>query len=107
MDDLMDTDACTLPTVERPFRLAEFDSLFTEAVRSVHSDGGRVTMRLTGDPGLRGRVQDLARRESACCSFFSFVVEGTESDLKLEITVPPERRDILTALADRAARLSA
>ena len=103
----MNTDACTLPTVERPLRLAEFDALFTEAVRSVQSDGGRVSMRLTGDNELQGRVRDLAERESACCSFFTFVVDGTESDLTLEITVPPERQDILTALADRAVRLSA
>jgi len=103
----MSTDACTLPTVERPLRLAEFDALFTEAVRSVQSDEGRVRMRLIGGDGLRERVRDLADRESACCSFFTFVVDGTETNVILEITVPPERRDILTALADRAARLSA
>lgn len=103
----MKTDACTLPTVDRPLRLAEFDALFSEAVRSVRSDGGRVWMRLTGEDGLRERVRDLAERESACCSFFTFVVDGTERDLTLEITVPPERQAILTALADRAMRLSA
>lgn len=103
----MSTDACTLPTAERPLRLAEFDAVFTEAVRSVQSDEGRVWMRLTGGDGLRERVRDLADRESACCSFFTFVVGGTETDLTLEITVPPERRHILTALADRAVRLSA
>ena len=103
----MSTDACTLPTVERPLRLAEFDALFTEAVRSVQSDEGRVRMRLIGGDGLRERVRDLADRESACCTFFTFVVDGTETNVILEITVPPERRDILTALADRAARLSA
>ena len=26
------TDACTLPTAERPMRVAEFDALFAEAV---------------------------------------------------------------------------
>jgi hypothetical protein len=29
MDDLMTTTVCTLPTAERPLRLAEFDALFT------------------------------------------------------------------------------
>ena len=103
----MTTNACTLPTVERPLRLAEFDALFTEAVRSVRSDDGRLWMHLTGDAGLRERVRDLAHREGACCSFFTFVVDGSDTDVTLEITVPPERRDILTALADRAVRLSA
>ncbi|HET6741695.1 MAG TPA: hypothetical protein VFH76_22285 [Kribbella sp.] len=27
-------DACTLPTAERPFRVAEFDQLFAEHLRS-------------------------------------------------------------------------
>ena len=31
------TDACTLPTVERPLRLAEFDDLFATAVRAVET----------------------------------------------------------------------
>jgi hypothetical protein len=106
MDDLMTTGACTLPTTERPLRFAEFDALFTEAVRSVHTDGGRVRMHMTGDDALRERVRDLADRESACCSFFTFAIQGSASDLTLEITVPPEHMDILTALAERAARLS-
>ena len=37
-DELMNTDACTLPTAERPYRLAEFDSRFSEAVRSVERE---------------------------------------------------------------------
>ena len=84
----MNTDACTLPTVERPLRLAEFDALFTEAVRSVQSDGGRVSMRLTGDNELQGRVRDLAERETECCSFFTFAIAGTDADLTLDISVP-------------------
>jgi len=35
-------DACTLPTAERPLRLAELDDLFATAVRAVHRlDGVR------------------------------------------------------------------
>ncbi len=29
-------DACTLPTVEQPLRLKEFDDLFRDAVSAVH-----------------------------------------------------------------------
>jgi hypothetical protein len=47
-------------------------------------------------------VRDLVSRETACCSFFGFVVEGREDDLTLHVSVPPERRAILDALADRA-----
>jgi hypothetical protein len=107
MDDLTTTDACTLPTAERPMRLAEFDALFASSARAVtrHEHGARI--HLVGGPGLSERVRDLAERETACCSFFTFVVDGQDSDLTLDISVPEGRRELLDALADRAEGLSA
>ena len=99
--DLMNTDACTLPTAERPLRQAEFDALFTSA-RRVTRNELEVELHLVGSAGLRERVEDLAARETACCSFFAFDVEGEDDDLVLRIAVPEERRDILEALATRA-----
>jgi hypothetical protein len=107
MDDLITTEACTLPTAERPLRLAEFDALFAKAVHSVSRNDARVRMHLTGAAGLRDRVRDLAERETACCSFFTFAIEGATDDLVLEISVPPEHQDILDALAKRAIAMSA
>ena len=107
MDELLTTDACTMPTVDRPLRLAEFDSLFADAVRSVAYEGDQVRMHLTGPAGLRERVRDLAERETACCSFFSFVIDGETDDLTLEIAVPREHRRILEGLAQRAMEMSA
>jgi hypothetical protein len=40
-------------------------------------------------------------------SFFTFLIEGEDTDLSLSISVPPARRDILAALADRATELVA
>lgn len=107
MENLLTTDACTLPTAERPLRLAEFDDLFATSVRGVRRRGDGVLMQLTGTEGLRERVRDLAARETACCSFFTFTIEGTDQDLTLGISVPPDRREILDALAERAQELSA
>ena len=46
-------DACTLPTVDRPLRLAEFDDLFATAVRDVTAvTQTRARLRLTGAAGL-------------------------------------------------------
>lgn len=44
-------DACTLPSAERPLRLAEFEDLFARHVRSVDRDrdGERVRLHLTGE----------------------------------------------------------
>jgi hypothetical protein len=107
MDELMTTDACTMPTAERPLRLAEFDSLFAESVRSVTYERDVARMHLTGRAGLRDRVRDLAEREAACCSFFSFIVDGDTDDVMLRVEVPPEHADILKALAARAVQMSA
>lgn len=107
MENLLTTDACTLPTAERPLRLAEFDDLFATSVRGVRRRGDGVLMQLTGTEGLLERVRDLAARETACCSFFTFTFEGTDQDLTLDISVPPDRREILDALAERAQELSA
>ena len=107
MDDLLNTEACTLPTAERPLRLAELDALFAGSARSVSRDERGVRILLEGSETLRERVRDLAERETACCSFFTFAVGGTSDSVVLDISVPDERRDILTALADRADELCA
>ena len=44
----MNTTACTMPTAERPLRLAEFDALFAETVRSVAYENDLVRMHLSG-----------------------------------------------------------
>ena len=107
MESLLNTDACTMPTAERPLRLAEFDALFATAVRRVERRGGDVRMHLTGGKGLAERVRDLTERESSCCSFFTFGIEGTNQDLTLDVSVPSARQEILDALAERARELSA
>jgi hypothetical protein len=64
-------DACTLPTVDRPLRLAEFDDLFATALRDVEILAPtHAGMRLSATVGLAERVRDLAARETECCSFF-------------------------------------
>jgi hypothetical protein len=107
MDDPMSADFCTLPTVERPVRLAEFDALFASSARHVTRADAGVRIHLAGAAGLSDRVRDLTERETACCSFFTFLIEGHDTDLTLTVSVPPERRDVLTALADRAEELVA
>ena len=88
-------------------RLAEFDDLFATSVRAVERHGAGVRMHLAGEPGLVDRVRDLAARETSCCSFFSFTIDGTDADLTLDISVPPAGQQILDALAARAQELSA
>jgi hypothetical protein len=104
-------DACTLPTVEQPLRLAEFDTLFAAAVRAVEPDGPtRTRMRLTGPTGLAATVRDLTAREAECCSFFTFTVTPEPADdgeaVILQMEVPDAYTGVLASLTDRAATIS-
>jgi hypothetical protein len=97
-------DACTLPTTERPVRVAEFDDLFDASLTAVRREGpDRLRLELSGTERLKKRVQDLADRETACCSFFDFSVTAPDaSTVVLDVAVPRNRSDVLAALADRA-----
>lgn len=96
-------DACTLPTAEQPFRIAEFDDLFATAVRDVTRDGP-ITLRLTLDEAAEARARDLAARETECCSFFEFDFGPAAGGvLPVTVTVPPAHSGVLDAFAERAA----
>jgi len=98
-------DACTLPTAERPLRLAEFDALFAAAVGGVERISDRhARLRLVGPPGLAATVRDLTARESRCCSFFTFTVTPTGDAVILDVEVPEEQAAVLTSFAARAGR---
>ena len=105
-------EACTLPTAERPLRLAEFDELFATAVRRVGSvSATHARLHLTGPVGLAARVRDLAARESECCSFFTFTTtaqSATDGEaVVLDIEVPAAHTDVLASLAQPASTVSA
>lgn len=98
-------DACTLPTVERPSRLAEFDALFAAAVGGVERVTDRhARLRLAGPPGLAATVRDLTARETRCCSFFTFTVTPTDDAVILDVEVPDGQTAVLTSFASRAGR---
>jgi hypothetical protein len=102
-------DVCTLPTAERPLRLAEFDDLFATAVRRVEKRGPvAVRLTLVGPDSLEATVRDLTVRETVCCSFFAFTVTAERpGHVVLDIGVPAAQGPVLAALADRAVRLAA
>jgi hypothetical protein len=104
-------EACTLPTAERPLRLAEFDDLFATAVRRVDPVSATLArLHLTGPAGLADRVRDLAARETECCSFFTFATTSEPAAdgeaVILDIQVPAAYRDVLESLTQRASAVS-
>ncbi|MEU7843474.1 hypothetical protein AB0B39_21260 [Micromonospora sp. NPDC049114] len=97
-------DACTLPTAERPLRLAEWDRFFVDAVRGIDRLSARhLRFQLDGAVRVEEMARDLAARESSCCSFFTFDLSRPDpASLSLDVRVPAAHADVLDALAERA-----
>jgi hypothetical protein len=105
-------EACSLPTVERPLRLTEFDNLFASAVRRVEPvTPTHARLHLTGETGLAATVRDLTARETECCPFFDFTVTldhvGEGDTVILDVKVPAQYTDVLRSLARRASTVAA
>jgi hypothetical protein len=93
-------EACTLPTAEQPFRVAEFDELFAAHLESVtRIDPTTLGMTLAAE--ARATTVDLTARETECCSFFQFELTTNDDHLTLRITVPPAHVAVLDALSAR------
>ncbi|MDG4782977.1 hypothetical protein O7614_25255 [Micromonospora sp. WMMD961] len=104
-DDAWVPEACTLPTAERPLRLAEFDQFIAEAVRGLDRlSAQHLRLYLDGGTQVEETTRDLAARESSCCSFFTFDLSRPDGNsLSLDVRVPAAHADVLDALAERAA----
>lgn len=97
-------DACTLPTADRPLRMAEFDALFADAARGVRRMSPEVLrFELAPDPDVAAGAAELAARETSCCSFFTFTLTADGAGLRLDVAVPATRTEVLDALAERVA----
>jgi hypothetical protein len=94
-------DACTLPTAERPLRVAEFDDLFTFVVRADRRQPRLLDLTLPST--VEAAARDLAQRESECCSFFTFEFESVSDDVVMHIAVPPSQIEVLDAIEARVA----
>jgi hypothetical protein len=100
-------ESCTLPTADRPLRLAEFTALFATALQRLDRvDARRLRMTLSGGDDIETDVRDLAARESACCSFFSFTVTPTADAVVLDVEVPAAQTAVLDGLTALAAGAS-
>ncbi|KUL46730.1 hypothetical protein [Streptomyces regalis] len=92
--------SCTLPTDERPLRVAEWDALISERLASSSRPAPlRLRLELADGPGVEERVRDLVARESGCCSFFTFTTTPSENLIGLDIAVDPAHETVLDALA--------
>src|SRR5215211_6913946 len=100
---------CTLPTVARPERLMEFEELLQRQDEPPQRIGPHlVEFSFAAAEGLYAEISDFVARESACCSFFNFVIDqrsrprADQDQVVLRVGVPASRDDVLEALMDRA-----
>lgn len=94
-------DACSLPSIDRPLRIAEFDQFFAGGVRLLRRPApARLELLLTDEAEPVGR--DLAARESTCCSLFTFDFAVTTDGVVMGVEVPGSSVDVLDVFAVRA-----
>ncbi|GHE51368.1 hypothetical protein [Streptomyces capitiformicae] len=93
---------CTLPTEDRPLRVADWDALFAEHLTSLsRPEPLRLRLDLAGGGDVVERVRDLVERESGCCSFFTFAVNPGEDLVHLDISVDQAHETVLEAIVVR------
>ncbi|SDP29304.1 hypothetical protein SAMN04487905_10382 [Actinopolyspora xinjiangensis] len=94
--------SCETPTARQSALVAEFDALFTGALRTFDRPEPN-RLRLVLDPAWQDTARLLAEREGRCCSVFTFVLRQHGDELHLDIAVPASQRPVLDALAWHAA----
>jgi hypothetical protein len=96
-------ESCTLPTVEQPLRVAEFDELFATAVRPAERVGPtELRLHLPAGDETVSTARELVARETGCCSFFAFDVRPSATGTELAVRVPDAQTAVLDAMQERA-----
>ncbi len=67
-------------------RLREYERLFETVLLRRERQAGSVTLTFRAEPGTREAVEDLARREAACCPFLDQRVESVDGEVVWTVT---------------------
>lgn len=88
--------ACTLSGEARQDRLAWIATLVRDALRGSERDD--LTLRLQFAPEAVQHIQELVRKEQACCSFLTFEMDARPQEIWLTIRAPEAARALADAL---------
>ncbi len=80
---------CNLDAQDMGDRTGEWNTLLLKATNYQRTQDG-VKVTFAKDINLREYVQDLAKREKACCPFFVFTFTDTDNGFQLSATAPPD-----------------
>lgn len=93
--------ACSLNADAATERIEEWRAALSTAVTAAaRTRPGRVELRLANGPTAAGRLIDLARREKACCGFFTFRIEIDGEGAIMVIEVPDDAIAVLDDFSD-------
>ena len=85
--------ACSLPARESRDQIGEWGALSAHRVTSERIEGGYA---VTFDTEVAPVVEDLARREAACCGFLT--IDATHTDCGVRLIMTSENPDALTVI---------
>ncbi len=87
--------ACDMSTATDTMdeRLRDYQRLFEQALLRRERRADAVTFTFNAAPGTREQVEDLVRREAACCPFFDFHVETAGDVVNWTTTNPVAGQD--------------
>lgn len=96
--------ACSLSARETRDQIGEWRALSARRVVSERIEGGYA---VTFDPEVAPAVEDLARREAACCAFLTIDVARTEHGVRLIMTSEnPDALPVIEMLVSGSDRTS-
>ena len=88
--------ACSLSADAAEDRIEAWRAALRSSVTAaVRVTPARAELRLADGPDAAGRIVDLARREKACCEFFSFTIEIRSEGATLVVEVPEDAAGLL------------
>lgn len=97
--------ACMLGAGDFQARLAEIAAMNTRSLRSVKRDG--LSLKLVYAKGARADVQEMVKKEQACCAFLTFELKERLTDIQLTVIAPEDAREASETLFDQFSAKSA
>ena len=91
--------ACMLGAGDFKARLADITAMNARSLRSAKRDG--LSLRLVYAKGAREDVQEMVKKEKACCAFLTFDIKERLTDILLTVTAPEEAREASETLFDQ------
>jgi hypothetical protein len=91
--------ACTLSGTSLATRVHDIGVLLARSLHRSRRDGRH--LHLTFAPEAKADVENLVRKEKACCTFLEFELTGSPGSVDLVIGVPPDAADAAETLLAR------